>query len=231
MGRKKGPLQAASFAPVVRQLPNKPLQQTNATRVRSRVGSCRDAAGCARGSSRPWYARTRPWRSLLNGRSLAGQTMPYGFFKKKLRRGQSYPLKRSLLDAALLVGAVMDEVGAVHYWEWSSKAPTLRVSFTGEDRKGLLQRGVSSITVYAVPSAERKVIEQVLVAQGLPQVVGWLARVAASGNTVRGPNQTLTLSVREGRLESKSSLVSNREDPLQVSGDIVNTRPSGTKPR
>jgi hypothetical protein len=25
--------------------------------------------------------------------------------------------------------------------------------------------------------------------------------------------------------------VSNREDPLQVSGDIVNTRPSGTKPR
>jgi hypothetical protein len=25
--------------------------------------------------------------------------------------------------------------------------------------------------------------------------------------------------------------VSNREDPLQVSGDIVNTRPTGTKPR
>ena len=25
--------------------------------------------------------------------------------------------------------------------------------------------------------------------------------------------------------------MSNREDPLQVSGDIVNTRPSGTKPR
>ena len=32
----------------------------------------RDAAGRARGSSRPWYARTRPWRSLLNGRSLDG---------------------------------------------------------------------------------------------------------------------------------------------------------------
>ena len=51
-------------------LSNKPLQQTNATRVRSDVGSCRDAAGYARGSSRPWYARTRPWRSLLNGRSF-----------------------------------------------------------------------------------------------------------------------------------------------------------------
>jgi len=51
-------------------LPNKPLQQPNATRVRSKVRSCRDAAGCARGSSRPWYVRRRPWRSLLNGRSL-----------------------------------------------------------------------------------------------------------------------------------------------------------------
>jgi hypothetical protein len=35
---------------------NKPLQQTNATRVRSKECSCRDAAGFARGSSRPWYA-------------------------------------------------------------------------------------------------------------------------------------------------------------------------------
>jgi hypothetical protein len=28
----------------------------------------------ARGSSRPWYVRKRPWRSLLNGRSLCGLT-------------------------------------------------------------------------------------------------------------------------------------------------------------
>src|SRR6185437_8618965 len=31
----------------------------------------------ARGSSRPWYARTRPWRSPLNGRSLDGSGMTY----------------------------------------------------------------------------------------------------------------------------------------------------------
>jgi hypothetical protein len=49
---------------------NKPLQQPNAPRVRSGLGPYRDAAGCARDSSRPWYARTRSWRSLLNGRSL-----------------------------------------------------------------------------------------------------------------------------------------------------------------
>ena len=32
---------------------NKPLQQPNATRVRAKAGLCRDAAACARGSSRP----------------------------------------------------------------------------------------------------------------------------------------------------------------------------------
>ena len=49
-----------------------PVQQTNAAPFRSHAGERRDVAGCARGSSRPWYARRRPWRSLLNGRSLAG---------------------------------------------------------------------------------------------------------------------------------------------------------------
>jgi hypothetical protein len=44
--------------------------------VRVTLGSCRDAADCARGSSLPWYARTRPWRSLLNGRSLDRQMDP-----------------------------------------------------------------------------------------------------------------------------------------------------------
>jgi hypothetical protein len=54
--------------------PTSPLQQTNATPVHPGAGFCRDAAGCARDSSRPWYARRRPWRSLLNGRSVVGQT-------------------------------------------------------------------------------------------------------------------------------------------------------------
>jgi hypothetical protein len=40
-----------------RSLSNQPLQRPNATSVRSKVGSCRDGAGCARTSSRPCYAR------------------------------------------------------------------------------------------------------------------------------------------------------------------------------
>jgi hypothetical protein len=40
------------------ELSKKPLQQSNATSVRS---------------TGPWYARRRPCRSLLNGKSLGGQ--------------------------------------------------------------------------------------------------------------------------------------------------------------
>jgi hypothetical protein len=70
--------------------------------------------------------------------------MPYTFFKAKIWRGHSYPLKRSFLDAALLAGGVMDHVSSVHYREWSRswgvKLPALRASFVGEDHK----RGHSS---------------------------------------------------------------------------------------
>jgi hypothetical protein len=59
---------------------------------------------------------------------------------------------------------------------------------------------------YAISSTERKLAEEILVADGLPRVVRWLAKVASSGNTVRGPNQTLTLSMREGKLASESTL-------------------------
>jgi hypothetical protein len=39
-----------------------------------RSWSCRDGRGCVRGSSGPWYAPRRPWRSLLSGRSLGGRS-------------------------------------------------------------------------------------------------------------------------------------------------------------
>ena len=148
------------------------------------------------------------FRMALSSRAA----MPYGFLKAKLWRGHSYPLKRSLLDAALLAGGVIDEVSFVHYNEWGRswrvKLPTVRVSFIGEDHKAApyYHPGSSSITVYAVPSAERKLAEDLLVSEGLPRVVRWLAKVAASGNTVRGPNQHLTLSVREGTLHGESTL-------------------------
>src|SRR5579863_587540 len=52
--------------------PNRPLQQAKRHAGPHEDGLVPRRAGCARGSSRPWYGRRRPWRSLLNGRSLGG---------------------------------------------------------------------------------------------------------------------------------------------------------------
>jgi hypothetical protein len=50
---------------------NEPLRQTPARRVRSRVGWCRDAAGCARGSMAPRVlAQTGHIKPLARGSGL-----------------------------------------------------------------------------------------------------------------------------------------------------------------
>jgi hypothetical protein len=42
------------------KLPNRPLQRMIAAWFRAHAILCREGAGCARASSRPWYARTQP---------------------------------------------------------------------------------------------------------------------------------------------------------------------------
>jgi hypothetical protein len=99
-------------------LSNKPLQRMNACAVRSEVGSCRDAAGCARGSSRPWYARATVRRSPLNGRSLGRRA-----------RGME---KDDRLRAAVagLRGRFGDAIDLVDYWEADLRA--IGISRRGE---------------------------------------------------------------------------------------------------
>jgi hypothetical protein len=54
-GRREGALEVN--LELVAALSNPPLQRTAANVARSEAGPCRDGAGCARASSRPWYAR------------------------------------------------------------------------------------------------------------------------------------------------------------------------------
>jgi hypothetical protein len=131
--------------------------------------------------------------------------MPYGFLKATLRRGQSFPLKRSVLDAALSSADVMKGIQWVFYCEWKPSVPNLQILYTGEDHKWA-GRGMSEFYVYAVPSAERKMVELLMLDQGLPLAVRWLGAIAGSGNTVRGHSQNLVLTVRDERLESRSSV-------------------------
>ena len=67
--------------------------------------------------------------------------------------------------------------------------------------------------------------------RGLKLSVATPHRPGRSVSVLRWWLSTRRARARDKHLRQAMSGLSNREDPLQVSGDIVNTRPSGTKPR
>lgn len=60
-----------------------------------------------------------------------------------------------MFDGALIHAGVMNSIANVCYSKWHAQSPTMRVMFTGEERKGWAGSGTSSIWLYAVPSNER----------------------------------------------------------------------------
>ncbi len=121
----------------------------------------------------------------------------YAFDKAKLPRGLSFPLKRSVLDAALL-DAEISGIHCVYYWLRQRGQIVLRSDFCGEGRRGWAAAGLASITVYAVPSPERHATESALVSDVLPQLVGWLRSLEGGGNTRRGVDQHFVASWEAG---------------------------------
>jgi len=113
------------------------------------------------------------------------QFEPYSFAKDKLPRTLSYPLKRSMLDVALRSSSVYEAVWYVHYSGHQNRNTVLRAHFHPErDSSGW--SGKVMLTVWAVPSNERKITEELLVRNGLPLLCQWLAAAKQEGNSWRG---------------------------------------------
>ena len=112
----------------------------------------------------------------------------YGFDKAKLPRGLSFPLKRGVLDSAL-EKAGLTKIHVVYYWLRQGGHILIRADYCGEGRRGWFAAGLSSITIYAVPSSERQATEAALVLDVLPQMIGWLKSLEQSGNVRRGTDQ------------------------------------------
>jgi hypothetical protein len=130
----------------------------------------------------------------------------YDFSKDKLPEDFSYPLKRSLLDAALTAASVMDAVYSVRYLFGRGEQPaTLGALFSPEQGGHVSVPGRSLITVWAVPSAERKTCEDILRAVGLPMLCHWLAQTLHAGNVWRGSAHDLSLIIRDGVLKHQES--------------------------
>ena len=120
--------------------------------------------------------------------------MEYGFRKAKLPLGMSFPLKRSVLDAALVDGGV-STVSNVYYslaQRTSAPVPIVRAEYFGESRRDWAAAGTTSITLHAIPSGQRHVIEAALRTAVLPALIRWLVDVERAGSGPRAMNRNFT---------------------------------------
>jgi hypothetical protein len=119
------------------------------------------------------------------------QEEAYSFSKDKLPRFLSYPLKRSLLDAALRKWSVYDSIASVFYRGRQYENVVLSAHYTPE---GLGNWGGKAwLTCYAVHPKERKQNEELLLSTGLPKLCEWLAKVGSEGDGWRALHHSLTL--------------------------------------
>jgi hypothetical protein len=112
----------------------------------------------------------------------------YSFKKAKIPKGMSFPLKRSRLDAALLESGV-EGIHFVYYRMWQSGNFVLHGDFCGEQRRAWAAAGLSTITIYAVPSSERHAVETALETELLPKLMRWLLLLQKAGNTGRAADR------------------------------------------
>jgi hypothetical protein len=131
----------------------------------------------------------------------------YDFSKDKLPRAFSYPLKRSLLDAALNDASVMNAVYSVRYLFGRGKGPATIDALFSPERNGahVSVSGKSLITVWAVPREERKACEDILIAAGLPILCEWLAQTSHAGNVWRSTSHDLSLVIQGCVLKHRES--------------------------
>ena len=124
----------------------------------------------------------------------------YSFSKDKIGRELGYPLKRSLLDSALHSASVYTSVYSVRYLGRRNSNVVLDASFIPEWRGRPTVSGRCLITVWAVPSQQRRAAEQLLVAEALPILCRWLAKTQSEGNVWRGTEHMMSFGIQDGRL-------------------------------
>lgn len=124
--------------------------------------------------------------------------LDYHFSRRKTPKGMSYPLKRSQLDAAL-IEAQLSRLTCVYYSLRQSGYVVLRGDFLGEGVRGhWAGAGYHSITVYAVPSKDRRAVESAIESDLLPKLIHWLRDLENGGNARRASSRLFVAAWCEG---------------------------------
>ncbi len=129
--------------------------------------------------------------------------MAYIFDKRKLPRDFSFPLNRSVLDAALSEAQIA-RVHSIYYWLRQSGDIVLRADYCSETRQAQAS-GQVSITLYAVPSKQRRETQSAIIHQALPQLCTWLQTAERAGNVWRGSDHSIVFHFRNGLLSVTTS--------------------------
>ncbi|WP_435007138.1 hypothetical protein P12x_004512 [Tundrisphaera lichenicola] len=91
--------------------------------------------------------------------------------KAKLPKGFSFPMKRSVLDNFLRREGITKVTG-VSFCGNSGDNIVLTARYYGPRRKS--SRHTLSLSIYAVPSEIRKLVEELVVNEALPRLAKWL---------------------------------------------------------
>ena len=122
----------------------------------------------------------------------------YALDRAKIPRTLSFPLKRPALDSALDSAGVAS-LAVVYFWTRQRGDVVLRADFCGEAHHAAA--GQSTVTVYAVPAAQRRETEVALLREALPRLAAWLRRAESAGNAWRGSDHHLAIHYRAGELQ------------------------------
>ena len=131
----------------------------------------------------------------------ADNSLIYRFHKDRLPRSHSYPLKRSLLDAALEDCLVAEAVVRVYYcFRPKVGATVMEATFYPEGQQHVFNPGKNVISLFAVPSEQRQTIEFALVTEGIPRMCNWFRAQDQAGNVWRGSRHEISFRIHDGIL-------------------------------
>ena len=136
---------------------------------------------------------------LDRGMGADDESTTYGFSKQKLPTGWAYPVRRSRLNQALSDQAATPHVFTVRFILAHGKGQIVKpehpldVTYGGE-ADPTQDAGKVSITVWAVPSDERRAIQELL-EESLPAVAEWIASTASQLQVWRSQQHHLMVAV------------------------------------
>jgi hypothetical protein len=123
--------------------------------------------------------------------------LSYRFSRRKIPRGFSYPMKRSMLDAVIAAGGIQSVASVVFYFKRAPES-LFTVSYTGEQNDGILDPGTFSIWIYAVPSIERSGVQESIMRSVIPAALDWIVEIGHAGNVRRMGNHYFAARLIDG---------------------------------